>query len=120
MSKRPKKSSIREVRFENVLKALLPKKADQWARGSRPLPGAVAFVQQRFSQVLVLDCSTLDPLLRKTGLLQATASNPLAGRIAAVLDVVTRLPIYLCSSPYEPRHGHTFWASGLYKRVAHF
>jgi hypothetical protein len=41
----------------------------------RPLPAAVAFVQQRFSQVLVLDGSRLDALLRKTGLLQAAVSN---------------------------------------------
>src|SRR5258708_4962431 len=110
-------NTLPAVLFENVLRALLPKMADQWARRSRPLPGAVAFVQQRFSQVLVLDCSTLDALLRKTGLLQATASNPLAGRIAAVLDVVTRLPIQLCYEPDEQAHDQPFWLSVFYKWV---
>jgi hypothetical protein len=111
-------NSLPAVLFENVLKALLPKMATQWERRKRPLPAAVAFVQQRFSQVLVLDGSTLDPLLRKTGLLQAAATHPLAGRIAAVLDVVTRLPVQLWYEPDEQAHDQRFWLGVLSRLVA--
>src|SRR5258708_9668407 len=104
-------NSLPAVLFENVLKALLPKMADQWARRSRPLPGAVAFVQQRFSQLLVLDCYPPTTLFRRTGLLQATASNPLAGRIAAGFGGVTTLASQLFFEPGEQGHDPSFCRS---------
>ncbi|MHB8752170.1 MAG: IS4 family transposase [Aggregatilineales bacterium] len=110
-------NSLPAVLFENVLKAVLPKMASQWGSRTRPLPAAVAFVQPRFSQVLVLDGSTLAGLLRKTGLLRDAATNPLAGRIAAVLDGVTRRPVQLWYEPDEQAHDQRFWLSVLSQLV---
>jgi len=60
---------------------------ERWYQRTRPLPEAVAWVQTRFSAVLVVDGSTLDGLLRKVGLLRDEKPSVLAGPIAAVLDV---------------------------------
>ena len=56
------------------------------------MPPALARAQRQFSAVLALDGSTLDGLLRKVGLLRELERAPLAGRMAALLDVVTPLP----------------------------
>lgn len=111
-------NSLPAVLFENVLKALLPRMAVRWGERTRPIPPAVAFVQQRFRQVLVLDGSTLDSLLCKTGLLREALTNPLAGRIAAVLDVVTRLPVQLWYESDDKAHDQRFWLSVIDQLVA--
>jgi hypothetical protein len=111
-------NSLPAILFENVLKAILPMMAARWGERTRPIPPAVAFVQQRFGQVLVLDGSTLDSLLRKTGLLREAATNPLAGRIAAVLDGVTRLPVHLWYEPDDKAHDQRFWLSVIEHLVA--
>jgi Transposase DDE domain len=56
--------------------------------------------------------------LRKTGLLQEEASQPLAGRIAALLDVVTRLPVQLWYEPDAQAHDQRFWLSVLSRLTA--
>jgi hypothetical protein len=61
-------SSLPAVLFENMFKALLPVMQQHWAVRTRPIPPAVAWAQQRFSRVLILEGSTLDGLLRKVGL----------------------------------------------------
>lgn len=111
-------NSLPAILFENVLNAVLPRMAARWRERSRPIAPAVALVQQRFRQVLVLDGSTLDGLLRKTGLLRETEANPLAGRIAAVLDVVTRLPVHLWYEPDDKAHDQRFWLSVIEQLVA--
>jgi len=108
-------NSLPAVLFENVFKAVLPKLTARWGERTRPLPAAVAFVQPRFSQVVVLDGSTLDGLLRKAGLLRDSVTHPLAGRIAAVLDVVTRLPVQLWYDPDANAHDQRFWLSVIHQ-----
>jgi len=81
--------------FLNVLGSVLPRLQQGWAQRQRPLPAEIAWVQERYSQVCVQDGSTLDRLLRKLGLLQDLPSNPLAGRMTALLDLGSRLPLHL-------------------------
>ena len=69
-------------------------------------------------QVLVLDGATLDGLLRKTGLLREDTTHPLAGRMAAVLDVVTRLPIQVWYEEDDKAHDQRFWLSVIEHFVA--
>src|SRR5215210_429478 len=78
--------------FERVLREVLPRLHERAQARQRPVPPVLARAQRRFSAVLVLDGSTLDVLLRQVGLLREVARAPLAGRIAALLDVVTPLP----------------------------
>ena len=78
--------------FERVLLDVLPRLEARWQDRQRPVPPALARAQRQFSAVLALDGSTLDGLLRKVGLLRELERAPLAGRMAALLDVVTPLP----------------------------
>jgi hypothetical protein len=111
-------NSLPALLFENVLKAILPKMVERWGERTRPLPAAVTFAQQRFSQLLILDGSSLDRLLRKTGLLHDALVNPLAGRLAALLDVVTRLPVQLWYEADDKAHDQRFWLSVVNHLVA--
>src|SRR5918912_1056859 len=78
--------------FEQVLHDILPQMQQRWQSRQRPIPPALAWAQQHFTAVLALDGSTLDALLRKTGLLCDGEGPILAGRMAALLDVLSCLP----------------------------
>jgi len=81
--------------FEQVLLVLLPLLHHRWQQRQRPLPPELAWAQTRYRQVLACDGSTLDALLRKTGLLRGLADRPLAGRMTALLDLCSRLPYWV-------------------------
>jgi len=59
--------------------------------------------------VLVHDGSTLDALLRKVGLLQESETNPLAGRMTALLSLVSRLPRRVWYEADAQAHDQRFW-----------
>ena len=52
----------------------------------------MVWAQRHYRQVLIHDGSTLDALLRHVGLLREAAMQPVAGRMAALLDLASRLP----------------------------
>jgi hypothetical protein len=97
------------VLFERVLLDVLPQMQQRWQARQRPLPPALAWAQAHFATVVALDGSTLDALLRKVGLLRAEAKAPLAGRMAALLDVVTRLPQQVWYEEDPQAHDQRFW-----------
>jgi hypothetical protein len=78
--------------FQRVLLDLLPTLHARWSERDRPLPQEIAWVRERYRQVLAVDGSTLDALLRKVGLLPGAERPPLAGRMTALLDLRSRLP----------------------------
>jgi hypothetical protein len=78
--------------FLGVLQALLPILATRWQARQRPLPRALAWAQPHYTAVLAVDGSTLDALLRKVGLLREADTQPLAGRMLALLDIASLLP----------------------------
>lgn len=89
--------------FEAVFHDVLPQMHARWKQRNaqkRPLPPALAWATDRFSAVYAVDGSTLDALMRKVGLLREDEKAPLAGRMAALLDVGSRLP-------------HTLWPKSL-------
>src|SRR5436305_1183464 len=67
--------------FRRVLEDVLPQMQARWQQRRRPLSKALAFAMARYPQVLALDGSTLDALLKKVGLLRERERHPLAGRI---------------------------------------
>ena len=78
--------------FGRVLQTVLPVLQARWVARQRPLPPALAWANTHFTTVLIADGSTLDALLRRVGLLQEAVQAPLAGRMMAVLDGVSRAP----------------------------
>jgi hypothetical protein len=96
--------------FLRVLLEILPVLNRRSLQRSRPLPAEIAWGKQQYTQLLACDGSTLDALLRKVGLLQAAATNPLAGRMLALLDIVTRLPTQVWYEEEAQAHDQSFLA----------
>ncbi|MFN8494368.1 MAG: hypothetical protein U0350_42605, partial [Caldilineaceae bacterium] len=94
--------------FLRVLLEILPVLKRRSLQRNRPLPPELAWGKQQYSQVLACDGSTLDALLRKVGLLQDAESNPLAGRMLALLDSVTRRPTQVWYEEDAAAHDQRF------------
>ena len=97
------------VLFQQVLLELLPRMQQRWRARKRPVAPAIEWAQQRFSAVLALDGSTLDNLLRKVGLLRDGEGVVLAGRMAALLDLVSQLPREVWYEQDWQAHDQRFW-----------
>ncbi len=95
--------------FEGVLEEVLPRMHARWQARRRPLPPALAWAHAHFAAVVALDGSTLDALLRKVGLLRGDEKAPLAGRMAALLDVVSHLPQRVWYEADPQAHDQRFW-----------
>lgn len=95
--------------FGQVLEDILPVLRSRWEARKRPLPEALAWAQKQYQQVLICDGSVLDALIRKVGLLKDQETNPLAGKMTAILDGLSRLPIWIGYSPDATAHDQRFW-----------
>lgn len=102
-------SSLPAVLFQRVFVELLPVMAERWQSRTRPLPPALRWVHTHFRAVLAVDGSTLDTLLRNTGLLRDGEGPMLAGRMMALLDVISRLPRQLFYEEDPKANDQRFW-----------
>jgi hypothetical protein len=105
--------SLPAILFERVLGAILPLMAHRWHSRTRPLPPALQWAERHFTAVLALDGSTLDGLLRKCGLLRDGDGPVLAGRMAALLDLITHLPRTVWYEQDQHAHDQRFWDRAL-------
>ena len=99
--------------FWRVLLALLPTLQARWQTRHRPLPPELAWAQAHDPAVWAVDGSTLDALVRKVGLLRDRPDQPLAGRMAALLDLCSRLPRTLWYAPDPQAHDQRWWPQVL-------
>jgi Transposase DDE domain len=82
--------------FERVFFDVLPALQQRWQqRHNRPLAASVQFAKAQFAQVWIADGSTLEALFRKLDSLQDKPVGTLAGKMATVVDLVTRLPVQI-------------------------
>jgi Transposase DDE domain len=95
--------------FLRVLLVILPLMETRWRSRQRPLPAEIAWAQERYTEVVIQDGSTLDALLRKVGLLRDAETNPLAGRMTALLDLCSRLPRHIWYEEDAQAHDQRFW-----------
>ena len=102
-------ASFPPILFYQVLRDVLPVMQARWLARQRPVPAVVAWARQHFSAVLVVDGSTLDALLKKTGLLREADGKPLAGRMAALLELGSRLPRQIWFEEDSQAHDQRFW-----------
>ena len=80
--------------FERVFKELLPQLKQAWhQRTRRRSPESVEFARRQFERLWVADSSTLEALFRKLKSLEEIPKGQLAGKMAVVIDLITRLPI---------------------------
>jgi hypothetical protein len=77
----------------------------------------MAWAQRQFGEVLILDGSTLDALLRKVGLLREGEGPVLAGRMVALLDAGAAcgagLPRQVWYEEESQAHDQTFWEQAV-------
>ncbi len=99
--------------FEQVWRDLLPKLLQRWGERQRPLAPVLQWAQTHFTAVLILDGSTLDALLHKVGLLRDREGTVLAGRMATLLDLLSRLPREIWYEEDEHAHDQRFWERAL-------
>jgi len=102
-------STLPSELFLNVLLSVLPLVQQRWTERKRPLPAEIAWVQERYSEVQVVDGSTLDTLIRKIGLLKDLPQNPLAGKITGLLNLCSRLPSRIWYESDPKAHDQRFW-----------
>lgn len=101
-------SSLPAALFEQVMMQVLPLCHERWQNRERPQVTELEWAQQQYSRVVSVDGSTLDALIRKMGLLKDLENNPLAGKMTALLDVVTRLPIHIWYEANPQAHDQSF------------
>jgi hypothetical protein len=102
-------SDLPAVLFESIVSEVLPILHQRWQKRQRPLPAELKWAQQHYTRVLSVDGSTLDALIRKIGLLKDLPQHPLAGKITALLDVCSRLPMHLWYEPNPQAHDQSFY-----------
>lgn len=102
-------SSMPAVLFLNVLNQLLPIMQQRWSERSRPLAPEIQWAYEHFTHVLIVDGSTLDALIKKIGLLQAFAKNPLAGKMTTLLELGSRIPRRIWFKNDPQASDQTFW-----------
>jgi len=102
-------SSVPALLFERVLQEVLPIMATRWQTRTRPLPPALPWARDHFTATVAVDGSTLDALLRKTGLLRDGQGGVLGGRMAGLLDVTSRLPRHVWYEEDPHAHDQRFW-----------
>jgi hypothetical protein len=95
--------------FLQVLLSVLPGLHAAWKQRQRPLAPEITWAQAHYSQVAIVDGSTLDALIRKIGLLRDAATQPLAGRMTALLDLCSRLPFQVWYDEDPQAHDQRFW-----------
>lgn len=95
--------------FQRVLESVLPLMLQRWQARQRPLPPEVAWAQTHYRRLLIADGSTLDALLRETKLLADGTKVALAGRMLALLDGASRLPVQVWFESNPTAHDQRFW-----------
>jgi hypothetical protein len=78
-----------------VVQTIVPELAQRAAARRRPRPPVITRVQTTFPAVWAVDATTLEALFKKVGLLQGIPNTVLGGKLLAVLDVTTKLPVHL-------------------------
>jgi Transposase DDE domain len=95
--------------FLRVLLDVLPKAHTRWAERKRPLSAELQWALDHYNEVMAVDGSTLDALIRKIGLLQDLPQNPLAGRMTALLNLCSRLPKKVWYEADVNANDQSFW-----------
>lgn len=102
-------STLPAILFYQILLDCLPHLQERAQARERLLPPAVAWVQNHFTHVWAFDGSVLDGLLKKCGLLQGTEGPLLAGKIGAMLDIVTQMPAHIWYEEQSQANDQSFW-----------
>jgi hypothetical protein len=81
--------------FERVFGDVVPKLRERAKRQKRPSNEVVEIALSHFKEVLALDATNLEALFKKVGLLREVDRRAYGGKLLALLDVATKLPVRL-------------------------
>ena len=95
--------------FSRVLQQVLDRLHPAWQAREHQLPPEIAWARAKYRQVVAWDGSTLDALVRKVGLLKNLEHHPLAGKMTALLDLGSRLPLRIWYEADAALHDQQFW-----------
>lgn len=79
--------------FAQVLSGLLPTLHARAAARTRPAPSVIARALTHFPRIRIVDASTLAEVFRKVGGLADAPDGSLGGKLLAVLDLPSKLPV---------------------------
>jgi hypothetical protein len=92
-------SSLPAALFGEVFATVLPTLLARSTARSRPKPAVVSQTLAHFPHVWIIDATTLEELARKVGLLRESSGKVLAGKLLAILDLPSKLPLHLWLDP---------------------
>lgn len=81
--------------FLAVLEQVLPELEQRVAARRRPRPAVLEAALGQYTRLWVLDVTTLEALFKKVGLLRQVPGSRFGGRLAALLDLGSKLPVRL-------------------------
>lgn len=79
--------------FRDLVNQLLPTLHERAAARTRPVPAVLGRVGHHFAQIWAADATTLESLFKKMELLREEPGTVLGGKLAALLDLRTKLPV---------------------------
>jgi hypothetical protein len=105
--------SFPSLLFERLFMELLPQLQQRWQqRTQRQLAVSVQSAKEQFEQIWIADGSTLEALFCKLDSLRDKPTGTLAGKMATVVDLVTRLPVQIWFTE-NPSASDTHFESNL-------
>lgn len=81
--------------FGEVFRQILPQLLERSQGRTRPQPAAITRALAHFQKVWVADATTLEEVCRKVGLLEDVPATVLGGKLMALLDLPSKLPVHL-------------------------
>jgi hypothetical protein len=95
--------------FGQVFHAVLPELLTRAAGRTRAHPVSVTHALRHFTHVRILDTTTLEALFRKVGQLREAPLPPLGGKVAALLDLPSKLPVQVWFTPSAAANDRTYF-----------
>lgn len=95
--------------FERVFNEIVPVMHQRWEQRSRPMPHQLQTARRHFKGIVAVDGSVLDALIKKVGLLREVEGGVLAGKIIAVLDIASQLPVKIWYGEDSAAHDQNWW-----------
>lgn len=97
------------VLFENILHEILPAMHARSQARSQTLAEHLEWARTHFSDMLIADASTLEALIKKTGLMADAVGPVLGGKIIALLEVCSHLPRRIIYEPDAGSNEQRYW-----------
>ncbi|NWJ47474.1 MAG: IS4 family transposase [Chloroflexi bacterium] len=95
--------------FESILREVLSEVQKRSQARQRPLPKELQKGLAEFKQIVAVDASSLDALIKKVGLLRETEQTVLGGRMLAMLDLRSQLPTQVWYEEDSYCHEQNWW-----------